>query len=71
MKYTVRLNSITFRANSQERVALEIMATQEGRNISDMVRQAIREAAQARHLPELGVMAIMNEVSPDSLRNWS
>jgi len=47
--------SITVRLTPEERRALEQMAAQEQRRVSDMVRLAIREAARARGLwPENG-----------------
>ena len=42
--------SITVRLTPEERRALEQMAAQEQRRVSDMVRLAIREAARARGL---------------------
>jgi uncharacterized protein (DUF1778 family) len=47
--------SITVRLTPEERRALEQMAAQEQRRVSDMVRLAIREAARTRGLwPENG-----------------
>lgn len=39
---------ISFRANEDETIALQLMAEQESRKLSEMVRECIREAATRR-----------------------
>jgi hypothetical protein len=43
-----RFSRIGFRANDRERSALEILATLEGRNLSETVRECVRESVARR-----------------------
>lgn len=55
-------NKITyFRATKDERRALEIMALREGRSISAMLRELIREGAERRGLAAVGLVDLLGE----------
>lgn len=50
-----------FRMTPNEERALHIMANAEGRNCSEMAREAIREAAARRGLPTMGELGHTQE----------
>lgn len=58
---TNRENLIHFRATNGERRVLEIMADQEGRNLSEMLRELVREGAKSRGLYAVGLIDSLAE----------
>ena len=59
MKDTDRRDlQVRVRVSSNERRILEIMARREGRNWSEMLRQCIREAAEQRGMPAVGLVNV-------------
>ena len=51
-----KTSRLTFRATPNERLAVEIMAGRENLDLSEMLRVAIREAADKRGLARMGLV---------------
>jgi hypothetical protein len=52
---------IAFRLSPNEQFILGTMAAEDGRNISEQLRAIIREAAEKRGLPAVGLIATNEE----------
>jgi len=51
---------VRVRMSKNERDVLDILARREGRNWSEMLRQCIREAAERRGMPAIGLVEVMD-----------
>jgi hypothetical protein len=61
---TKRKTSFIFRLSLKEKEALKVMAVLEGRSLSEMLRECIREAAKNRGLDALGLVSLVGASMP-------
>lgn len=55
-KLPYKTTFISFRVSDKERLAIEIIANREDRNLSDTLRMMIRESAALRGIQDIGLL---------------
>lgn len=60
---TNRDDFIKFRLSENERQALQIMATSEGRNLSEMMRECVRREAERQGIRAVGLVHIPQDLT--------
>jgi predicted transcriptional regulator len=63
--YMTREKRLDIRLSPEEREALEILATREGRNISELARELLRSAIDARRSQAVGLVNMINMLNQE------